>query len=163
VPTLPVILTSSPVDKSPKVTLPSNETSPVTSNVPAITVLPVADATVNLSVFISKSPSIPVALVTSNVPPNVVLPVTSNVVSNVVVFPFTVKFPPNVLLPETPNVLPTFNAPPIPAPPTNAKAPVVVLLEAVLENILVSPHTFNFLPIATPPAICTALQMDQIQ
>ena len=39
----------------------------VTSNVPAIAVLPLALTTVNLLVAISKSPSIPVAPVTSNV------------------------------------------------------------------------------------------------
>ena len=39
--------------------------SPVTSRVPATVVSPVPDATVNLSVAMSKSPSIPVSPVTS--------------------------------------------------------------------------------------------------
>ena len=37
------------------------EVAPVTASVPAIAVLPDEEATVNLLVFISKSPSIPVA------------------------------------------------------------------------------------------------------
>ena len=49
--------------------------SPVTSNVPATDVFPVAEATVNLSVAMSKSPSTPVAPVTSNVPEIDVFPV----------------------------------------------------------------------------------------
>ena len=47
------------------VAAPPRSTSLETLKDPAITVLPVVDATVNLSVFISKLPSIPVAPVTS--------------------------------------------------------------------------------------------------
>ena len=138
-PKSPVIATLPPAKSTWNVVSVPSETvkSLLTTKVPPITVLPVADATVNLLVFISKSPSIPVAPVTSNVPPNVVLPVTPNV-------------PPNAVLP------PTFNAPPIPAPPTNCKAPDVVFVEFSLENILVFPQILTFLPTASPPAICTA-------
>ena len=47
--------------------LVGNEVVLFVSNVPAIVVLPLALATVNLLVAISKSPSIPVAPVISNV------------------------------------------------------------------------------------------------
>ena len=53
------------------------DASPVTSNVPAMAVFPVAEATVNLSVFTSRSPSTPVAPVTSNVPFKSVPPATT--------------------------------------------------------------------------------------
>ena len=66
--------------------------SPVTSNVPAIAVLPVELSTVNLLVLISKSPSIPVLPVTSNVPATIVLPVACD----------TEKFPVPIL-----NVVPS--------------------------------------------------------
>ena len=49
----------------------------VTPSVPAIAVLPVAAATVNLLVLMSKSPSMPVAPVTANVEPNVVAQIHS--------------------------------------------------------------------------------------
>ena len=49
--------------------------TPVTPKVPATEVLPVAEATVNLLVLMSKSPSIPVAPVTAKVPATTVLPV----------------------------------------------------------------------------------------
>ena len=53
--------------------------APVTSRVPATVVLPLAEATVNLLVLMSKSPSIPVAPVTANVLLKVAAPVTPKV------------------------------------------------------------------------------------
>ena len=42
----------------------------------------------------------------------------------------------------------------MPTPPATCKAPVVEEVDSVVENILVSPQIFNFLPIATPPLTC---------
>jgi len=54
---------------------PVNVVALVTANVPAIAVLPLALATVNLDVLTSKSPSIPAAPETANVVPIVAAPV----------------------------------------------------------------------------------------
>ena len=96
--------------------------------------LPVAEATVNLLVAMSKSPSIPVAPVTSNVPPTVVLLVTANVppivallvtlkpvplpfesvrVSYISAVLLRSRAPVNVVPPVTLNVPPTVAAPPM--------------------------------------------------
>ena len=66
--------------------------APVTPRVPAMTVLPVALATVNLLVLMSKSPSIPVAPVTSRVLESVAAPVTPRVLPQVVA-PVTSRVP----------------------------------------------------------------------
>ena len=58
------------------VTSPVSVDAPVTAKVPAIAVSPDAEATVNLSVLISKSPSIPVSPVTSSVLLAVTAPVS---------------------------------------------------------------------------------------
>ena len=77
---LVLILDSTSV-KSPTARVPETVASvkvvaPVTPSVPAIAVLPVEAATVNLLVLISKSPSMPVAPVTSSVELSVAAPLT---------------------------------------------------------------------------------------
>ena len=90
--TVPVMTCESPA-ASPIVALPS------TCNVPWTTVLPVAEATVNLVPLIAKS------LVTSRVPVMSVLPPTSRLV-------------------VTSRFAPTYRLRPIPTPPPTIKAPV---------------------------------------
>ena len=63
----------------------------VISKLPAIAVLPLAEATANLLFAISKLPSIPVAPVTSRVPCTVVLPALIFSYPLIVIFP--VVFP----------------------------------------------------------------------
>ena len=101
--------------------------APVTSKVPAMPVLPVADLTVNLVVAISKSPSIPVAPVISTVLLNVAPSATVNQSS--VVAPSTSNVPVTEPLPVTPKFPPTFAFLAIPTPPSTIKAPVVVLVD----------------------------------
>ena len=72
-------------------------------------------------------------LIFPNIPPLEVISLVTFSVPPIVVFPVILV------------------APLIPTPPAIINAPVVALVEAVVENNLVSPHTFNFLPIAAPP------------
>ena len=73
-----------------------------TFSVPSIIVLPLVEATVNLSVATSKSPSNPVAPETSNVPAIVVLPLDEATVN---LFVATSKSPSTPVAPATSNAV----------------------------------------------------------
>ena len=130
-----------PIVRLPRVVVP------VTFNVPAIAVLPVLSATVNLSVSIVRPPLSAVAPVTVRVPAIAVLPVVSatvNALVSTVIPPFAANAPVNVVAPVTPSVpvnvvlpataasVPTNSFLAIPTPPSTTKAPVVMLEESVV-------------------------------
>ena len=107
--------------------------APETPSVPAIAVLPVADATVNLLVLMSKSPSMPVAPVTANVEPNVVAP-------------DTLKASDKVVAPATASVLLAVTAPVrVEAPDTLKASDKVVAPETVkASDKVVAPDTLKY-------------------
>ena len=143
---VPVAVKSVVVIPPLAVNAPVNVDAPVTPNVPATVVLPEEDSTVNLFVFTSKSPSIPVAPLTSKELLNVVAPETPNV-------------PPTV---ELPDALKVVNAPveaefapiavPSIAPPLISTVDNVDVPVAVKSTVVLVPPTFKLLATPTPPS-----------
>jgi hypothetical protein len=127
---------------------------PLTANVPAIVVLPVPSATVNLSVSISKPPLRLAA------PVNVVTPVTFTVEENVAAPPCA-EVDDNVAAPVTPNVPPSVVAPVptvnvLPAATVTLSFSAVVPFAVKVPVIVAAPPTFivedktNDVPVAAP-------------
>ena len=134
--------------------LPAIVALPATSKVPPTEVLPEEDSTVNLFVFTSKSPSIPVAPptakellkvvapVTPNVPPTVELPVALKVVNA----PLEAEFAP-IAVPSI--------APPLISTVDNVDVPVAVKSVVVVPPLAVNAPVKVDVPVTpnVPPTV----------